>query len=171
MIGMQNVGFVAANALSSTPLSSDVPENYRCHRLPPRSERRRDLRRQRGGPQGRRRSVPGQQLVQLARRHLGERRAIRFPSMSLHEKRRHHGNPLGVAIRTGEQACLSSQSKSAQRSLGCAVRHATKEELEEIALKSTRTIELDELVETVDPSYLIRHARVQTARSDMTRSP
>lgn len=36
----------------------------------------------------------------------------------------HHDNPLGAAIRTGEQACLSSQSKTAQYSLCCIVRHA-----------------------------------------------
>jgi DNA end-binding protein Ku len=49
----------------------------------------------------------------------------------------------------------------------------SKEELEEIALESTRTIEIDEFVDKtdIDPRYLIRPYYIApTARSDTTRS-
>jgi DNA end-binding protein Ku len=49
----------------------------------------------------------------------------------------------------------------------------SKEELEEIALESTRTIEIDEFVEKseIDPRYLIRpYYRVRTVRSATMRS-
>ena len=49
----------------------------------------------------------------------------------------------------------------------------TKEELENVALESTRTIEIDEFVDRteIDPRYLIRpYYCVQTARSATTRS-
>jgi hypothetical protein len=50
----------------------------------------------------------------------------------------------------------------------------SKEELENVALESTRTIEIDEFVdrEEIDPRYLIRPITcVSTARSAMTPSP
>jgi DNA end-binding protein Ku len=50
----------------------------------------------------------------------------------------------------------------------------SKEELEEVALESTRTIEIDEFVDRseIDPRYLIRPIIcVPTARSATTRSP
>jgi DNA end-binding protein Ku len=50
----------------------------------------------------------------------------------------------------------------------------TKEELEEIALESTRTIEIDEFVDRadIDPRYLIRPYYIRpTARSGTTPSP
>ncbi|MET4279789.1 non-homologous end joining protein Ku [Bradyrhizobium sp. F1.2.2] len=49
----------------------------------------------------------------------------------------------------------------------------SKEELEEIALESTRTIEIDEFVDRpdIDPRYLIRSYSVRTAGSGTTPSP
>lgn len=35
-----------------------------------------------------------------------------------HDERGHHGSALGAAVRTGEQPCLSSEHKTAQRSFG-----------------------------------------------------
>jgi DNA end-binding protein Ku len=49
----------------------------------------------------------------------------------------------------------------------------SKEELENVALESTRTIEIDEFVDRseIDPHYLIRPYYLRpTARSAMTRS-